>query len=72
MPWLIFLRDAFGEYCWDNYQPRAAFTIDDPLLRPSYGFVSYTELLEQARAHVLRLIESRLSRNKPASLARAS
>ncbi|MGH7988029.1 MAG: hypothetical protein ACREQX_17330 [Candidatus Binataceae bacterium] len=51
LPWLMFLRAAFGEYCWDNYQPRAAFTIDDPLLTPSYGFVSYAALLEQACAH---------------------
>src|SRR5262249_14496927 len=44
-PWLIFLRSAYGEWCWHNPYPQAAWTIDDPLLKSHYGFLRYRDLI---------------------------
>jgi hypothetical protein len=45
IPFLIFLKYAFGARCWQNPHSWATLIIDDPLLKPRYGFLSYTELL---------------------------
>jgi hypothetical protein len=42
---LAFLRAAFANHCWHAAQPMARLTIDDPLIRPRYGFLSFDELL---------------------------
>ncbi|HLH76629.1 MAG TPA: hypothetical protein VKV28_07470 [Candidatus Binataceae bacterium] len=44
LPWLIFMRTAGGEACWHNPNPRACLLIDDPLLRPRYGYLDYHQL----------------------------
>src|SRR5262249_51449052 len=49
LPWLIFIRRAAGDRCWRNSAPRASLIIDDPLLRPRYGFLSYASLAESMR-----------------------
>jgi hypothetical protein len=49
LPWLIFLRRAAGGRCWHNPAPRACLIIDDPPLRPRYGFLSFTALVESMR-----------------------
>jgi hypothetical protein len=51
IPAIIFLRFAFGERCWHNPRPGAGIVIDDPLLRKSYGFIKFPQLLESARRH---------------------
>jgi hypothetical protein len=51
LPWLIFIRHAFGDRCWHNPWPRANLIIDDPLLRPRYGFLSYDSLIDAMRLH---------------------
>jgi hypothetical protein len=51
IPAIIFLRFAFGEQCWHNPRPGAGLIIDDPLLRRSYGFIKFPQLLESARKH---------------------
>jgi hypothetical protein len=51
IPAVIFLRFAFGEQCWHNPSPGAGIVIDDPLLRKSYGFIKFPQLLESARRH---------------------
>jgi hypothetical protein len=51
IPAIIFLRFAFGEHCWHNPRPGAGLIIDDPLLRRSYGFIKFPQLLESARKH---------------------
>jgi hypothetical protein len=51
LPPLMFLRYAFGEHCWRNPQPRATLTIDDPLLRPHYGFLAFDQLIAEMEAH---------------------
>jgi hypothetical protein len=45
LPWLIFLRATFGEACWHNPNPRGCLIIDDPPLKPRYGFLRYDDLL---------------------------
>jgi hypothetical protein len=45
-PWLMFLRTGFGEWSWHNPNPRAAWIIDDPLLKENYGFLRYSDLVE--------------------------
>ena len=45
-PWLMFLRSGFGEWSWHNPNPRAAWIIDDPLLKENYGFLRYSDLVE--------------------------
>jgi len=51
LPFLIFLRSAFGEACWHNPDRTAGFVIDDPLLTPDYGFIHFPRLLESARTN---------------------
>jgi hypothetical protein len=45
-PALMFMRQAFGSYCWHRTRNQATLTIDDPLLIDRYGFVHYQELLQ--------------------------
>jgi len=45
VPPIMFLRHAFGERCWHNDAPRGCLVIDDPLLKPTYGFLDYEDLL---------------------------
>jgi hypothetical protein len=46
IPAMLFLRHAFGERCWQAGRKLACFILDDPLLRPRYGFLQYDSLLE--------------------------
>ena len=46
IPLMIFLRRSLGRQLWHGEGPQACFIIDDPLLRPRYGFLRYPELLE--------------------------
>jgi hypothetical protein len=45
VPPVLFLRWAFAATCWSAPERSACLVIDDPLLRPTYGFVDYRELL---------------------------
>jgi hypothetical protein len=47
-PYLIFIRDTLGDYCWHNNKIYANFTIDDPWLREPYGNISFYELANDA------------------------
>jgi len=47
MPLMMFLREAFSGYVWENSEPAGCFIIDDPLLKPTYGFLNYRRLLEE-------------------------
>lgn len=46
-PYMMFLRNAFGEYGWHAAGDFANLTIDDPWLRESYGNLRFDELLEE-------------------------
>lgn len=45
VPVLMFLKYTFKEYVWQTINRWACFIIDDPLLRPKYGFLEYGKLL---------------------------
>ncbi len=51
VPAIIFLRFAFKAQCWHNPSPGAGIVIDDPLLKKTYGFIHFPELLGSARKH---------------------
>ncbi|MGC1679723.1 MAG: hypothetical protein WA740_19495 [Candidatus Binataceae bacterium] len=51
LPAMLFMRQSFGDQCWSNPRRCATVTIDDPLLRPRYGFLSYDRLVTAMRTH---------------------
>lgn len=46
VPLIIFLRGSLGDQLWHSDRSQACFIIDDPLLRPTYGFMEYARLQE--------------------------
>lgn len=44
VPFLSYLRTTFGRQCWHNPHPAACVIIDDPLLKPRYGFLNFSQL----------------------------
>ena len=49
VPLLMFLRSALGNRVWQaSYHPAANLVLDDPLLRPNYGFIHFPSLLQHA------------------------
>jgi hypothetical protein len=51
VPLVLYVKWAFAETCWNPPETNACLVIDDPLLRPNYGFVNFEELLEQMKQH---------------------
>ena len=47
VPAMMFLRHVFQDKLWHNSRRYANFIIDDPLLRESYGFLNYAQLLQE-------------------------
>jgi hypothetical protein len=47
VPTLMFLRHVFKDQMWHNPTRRANLIVDDPLLRRSYGFLNYANLLQE-------------------------
>ena len=45
VPPVLYLKWAFAATCWSAPERNGCLVIDDPLLRPTYGFVDYRELL---------------------------
>ena len=45
VPPALYARWAFAATCWQPAETCACLVIDDPLLRPSYGFVNFDRLL---------------------------
>ena len=45
-PIVMFVKWAFPEMCWNDPEVNACLVIDDPLLRPQYGFLNYRNLLD--------------------------
>ncbi len=46
VPLIMFLRSALGNRLWHADRSQACFIIDDPLLKPTYGFLEYSKLQE--------------------------
>ena len=53
IPFLLFIKHVFGAQSWENPYRHATIVIDDPLLRPKYGFLSHRELLANMSEHGL-------------------
>ncbi len=51
VPYAMALRHIFGDQCWRPAQSYANVLIDDPLLRPNYGFLNFERLLQQMEEH---------------------
>jgi hypothetical protein len=51
VPAAMYFRWAFAKSCWRPRDYSACLIIDDPLLRPRYGFVQFAPLLEEMRRH---------------------
>jgi len=51
LPLVLYIKWAFAETCWSPVDTNACLIIDDPLLKPTYGFVDFHELLSLMRRH---------------------
>jgi len=51
VPLLMYLKWAFRGVCWEANETGACLIIDDPILRPQYGFCNFSELEAQMREH---------------------
>jgi hypothetical protein len=45
VPIVLYVKWAFAQSCWNAPEIPACLIIDDPLLKPRYGFVDFQELL---------------------------
>lgn len=50
-PYAMALRYIFGDQCWRPAQSYASVFVDDPLLRPNYGFLNFDRLLRLMEEH---------------------
>lgn len=50
-PIVMFVKWAFADVCWKSQEVSACLVIDDPLLRPQYGFLNFQDLLNQMERH---------------------
>lgn len=46
VPLVMYLKWSFREICWTTRETSACLIIDDPLLKPRYGFLDFRELLQ--------------------------
>jgi hypothetical protein len=51
VPLVLYIKWAFAETCWNAPQANACLVIDDPLLKPTHGFVDFEELLSLMKQH---------------------
>src|SRR5438067_5178652 len=51
VPLVLYIKWAFRETCWNAPEASACLVIDDPLLKPTHGFVDFQELLSLMKRH---------------------
>jgi hypothetical protein len=51
VPLVLYIKWAFAETCWNAPEANACLVIDDPLLKPTHGFVDFEELLSLMKQH---------------------
>ena len=51
VPLIMFMRWAFGDSMWRPLENGACLIIDDPLLKPRYGYCDFGRLLELMKVH---------------------
>jgi hypothetical protein len=49
VPIVLYTKWALDGLCWSSPHTHACLVIDDPLLKPRYGFLKFTELLDVMR-----------------------
>jgi hypothetical protein len=50
-PFVLFVKWAFRHVCWTPRESSACLIIDDPLLRPRYGFFNFKRIDHQMQEH---------------------
>jgi hypothetical protein len=51
VPLVLYIKWAFSEVCWNGPEANACLVIDDPLLKPTHGFVNFNELACLMKRH---------------------
>ncbi len=51
VPLVLYIKWAFAETCWNAPESNACLIIDDPLLKPTHGFIDFQELLSLMKRH---------------------
>ena len=51
LPLVLYIKWAFPASCWSAPETNACLIIDDPLLKPTYGFLNFAELLSLMKRH---------------------
>lgn len=51
VPVVMYLKWAFRGVCWNGFETSGCLVIDDPLLKPRYGFLRYHKVLESMDQH---------------------
>jgi hypothetical protein len=51
VPLVLYIKWAFAETCWNAPEANACLVIDDPLLKPTHGFVDFHEILSLMKQH---------------------
>ncbi|HXM94098.1 MAG TPA: hypothetical protein VOA64_07565 [Candidatus Dormibacteraeota bacterium] len=51
VPIAMYLRWAFADICWIGTETRGCLIVDDPLLKPRYGFLRFSDTLELMDSH---------------------
>ena len=51
VPLVLYIKWAFAGTCWNAPEANACLVIDDPLLKPTHGFVDFEELLSLMKQH---------------------
>jgi hypothetical protein len=51
VPVTMYIKWAFADICWTGTDTRGCLIVDDPLLRPRYGFLRFRDTLELMDSH---------------------
>ncbi|MDQ3314857.1 MAG: hypothetical protein M3505_09570 [Verrucomicrobiota bacterium] len=51
LPFVLFVKWAFSGSCWHSAEVNACLIIDDPVLKPTDGFLNFKELLRLTKRH---------------------
>lgn len=51
VPIAMYLKWAFADICWTSTETRACLIVDDPLLKPRYGFLRFQDTLDLMDSH---------------------
>ena len=49
VPLVMYVKSALRDFCWRSEEINACVTVDDPPLKPRYGFLQFGELVELMR-----------------------